>query len=358
MKKKSIFLISGSSGGHAVPVFSLAKKLKDNNFQIKVFVSGSKIEQEVFKQMPTVKILSGRLDRQNTLRSIGGSILIALGFIGSFFYLLFNRPNLIFSKGGFLSVPILYAAKVLGIPYFAHDSDSEIGLANKMFYKKAKKFFVSFPPKVFNQKFPNNTVYSGQIVREEFSAERQKLNIKSTIFITGGGQGAHKINQIIFENLPNLLKKYKIIHQIGQNDFKEADLISQALGLDAKANYQYFDFSIEKSKSALANADLVISRAGMNTIGELAALGKASILIPYPYAASDHQTKNARYLEKLNAAIMIKEDNLNGKSLLDRINYLLSNRKNLEILGKNISKEIKHDGLDIVFNEIEKFIKE
>ena len=357
---KKIFLIAGSTGGHAMPIFSISEELDKLGYKQKIFVSGSEIEREIFKSKNTVKILSGRFNRYNKLKNITGSILIILGIVESFFYLLFNRPNLIFSKGGFLAVPVLYAARLLNIPYFTHESDSEIGLTNKIFHKKAKKFFVGFPLELYKNITSKNIIYAGQIVEKNYlEAKINNQNSKPTIFITGGSQGSRKINNIIEKILPTLLRKYLVIHQIGRNDIEKIEnSLRERVSEDLLKNYHSFTFSIEENFKAFIDSDLIIGRAGANTIGEIAALARASILIPYPYAASDHQTKNARYLEKVQGAIVIKEENLNEKSLLERIDYLMNNKKNLEVIGRNAKLAVKFDGLLEIIKAIKNYLEE
>lgn len=356
MKSKKIFLIAGSTGGHALPIFDIYNELK-NDYRIKIFVSGSKIESKIFKGAPATKIVCGRLNRHNLFARIVGIVFLALGLIQSFFYLLFNRPKLIMAKGGFLAVPIIMAAKVLGIPYFTHESDSEMGLTNKKFGPGAKKLFVGFPLDLYESNIARRAIYSGQIVKKEFLKKDKTKKSGKTIFVTGGSQGSRKINEQIFDVLPELLTKYDVIHQLGDKDYPKAAQIRSALNEEQKKKYQIFDFSLDKISQNLFCADLIIGRAGANTIGEIAALKKASILIPYPYAAADHQNKNAKYLEKTGSAIVIKEDVLSGKILLDRINYLFSNPENLEVLGNKISQAIKYDGLETVSVEIKKFME-
>jgi UDP-N-acetylglucosamine--N-acetylmuramyl-(pentapeptide) pyrophosphoryl-undecaprenol N-acetylglucosamine transferase len=356
MKLKKLFLIAGSTGGHALPIFDIYCELK-NDYYIKIFVSGSEIEKQIFKGSRTVKIISGRLNRHSLIKKILGILLFAIGFIQVFFYLLFNRPKLIMAKGGFLAVPVLSAAKILGISYFTHESDSEMGLTNKKFGLSAKKLFVGFPSEMYEENIAKKAIYSGQIVRKEFvDAKPQKVNDKK-IFITGGSQGSRNINKQIIKVLPKLLTKYDIAHQLGEKDMTLAEDAVSKLHEEQKKKYCHFGFSLDKIRDSLVNADLIIGRAGANTIGEISALSKASILIPYPYAASDHQNKNAKYLEKSGSAIVIKEDALNDKNLLDRIDYLFSDPKNLQILGNKISLAIRHDGLNTVTSEIRKFMK-
>lgn len=356
MKHKKLFLIAGSTGGHALPILDIYCELK-KDFNIKIFVSGSEIEKQIFKGLRTVKIVSGRLNRHSLIKKTLGILLFAIGFIQVFFYLLFNRPKLIMAKGGFLAVPVLTAAKILGISYFTHESDSEMGLANKQFGLSAKKLFVGFPIDMYEEKIAKAAIYSGQIVRKGFVNAKQTNKIGKKIFVTGGSQGSRNINKLIFQILPELLKKYDVVHQLGEKDMVSAEEVVDKLDDGQKKRYRYFGFSLDKSWQSMLSANLIISRAGANTIGEIAALSKASILIPYPYAAADHQSKNAKYLEKSGSAIVIKEDVLNNKNLLDRIEYIFSDPKNLEVLGSKISTAIKFDGLATVTDEIKKFMK-
>lgn len=359
MKNKKVILISSSTGGHALPLLEIYHELEKQNLIPTIFHSGSEIEREIFSGLRKRRIITGKLHRGRGFSNIFQAIKLVFGLIESFFLLIFVRPALIFSKGGFCAVPVLSVAKLFAIPYFLHESDSVIGLTNMLFLKNAKKAFLSFPLDQYEEKLGANVSYSGLIIRKSFLNAKNRPRSKGqkpTIFITGGSQGASIINKIVFEILPTLLSDFRVIHQVGIHDLDKALAVQEKLSGES-VDYEVFDFSFKKAENAFVGSELVICRAGANTIGELAALSKASILIPYRYAASDHQQKNARYLEKSNAAILIREDNLTSKVLLERVKYLFSNPKNIETLGKNCSKIIKHDGLNFVTEEIVKFIK-
>lgn len=358
---KRIILISSSTGGHALPVLDLYKKLKNKNIDPIILHSGSLIEKDLFSGLKTQKIITGKLHRRFSLLNVFEGFKLFIGFIQSFFLLLLIRPRIVFSKGGFCALPVLSVAKIFRFQIFLHESDSIIGLTNKLFLKNAKKVFLSFPLSLYSEKLPECTIYSGLIIRQKFldskNIESKQIDEKPTIFITGGSQGATRINGVIFEILPSLLSRYNIVHQVGNRDFHNAEDVSNKLSV-LGGEYKYFNFSLEKGEEAIRKSDLVICRAGANTLGELSALSKAAILIPYRYASGNHQLKNARFFERSNAAILIREDNLTGKSLLDRVEYLFSDRKNLETLGKNCAKAILHDGLQIISKEIENYIKD
>jgi UDP-N-acetylglucosamine--N-acetylmuramyl-(pentapeptide) pyrophosphoryl-undecaprenol N-acetylglucosamine transferase len=351
MKKYDVILVSSSTGGHAVPILSIYKKLSLKH-HCKIFHSGSKIERDLFNGLNKTKIITGKIHRHQKIRNVWEVIKIIVGLKQSFLLLIFNRPKVIFSKGGFCSVPVLYAARFLRIPYFVHESDISMGLSNKMFVREAIKAFCGFPIENYNVK--GNLEWSGLIIREDFRSVKKSVISKPMILFTGGSQGASAINKVVFEVLPKLLKKYKVIHQVGINDESQATEVSKKLEEDS--DYQFYTFS-DKQIEAMAEAELIVSRASATTIGEIAKLKKATILIPYKYASDDHQLKNAKYLEKANAAVMIKEDDLTGNLLLEKIEYLFSNKENLSTLGENISKQIKTDGLEVVVKEIEKYCK-
>jgi len=350
--RKKILLISSSTGGHAVPILNIYNRLKDD-YDVSIFHSGSKIENELLKNANKTKIICGKLHRFQMFRNIWEGFKINIGLIQSIILLAINRPKLIFSKGGFCSVPVLYAARFLKIPYYIHESDIEMGLANKIASKAAKKVFVAF--KTNNFKGFDNLVHSGLIIREEFENVKIPKGAKPVIMITGGSQGATKINDTIYEILDTLNKKYKVYHQVGINDEGKAKEISKKLS--NSNDYIYYTFSTEKNIEGLLKADLVISRASATTIGEIAKLKKAAILIPYKYASSDHQTKNAKMLEQKNAAIVISEQQLGSEMLLEKIEYLFSNYKNIRTLGDNLYSAIKTDGLNIVVKEIKEFVE-
>lgn len=359
MKSKRIILISSSTGGHALPVLDLYKELKEKKLDPIIIHSGSLIENELFKNLKAYKITTGKLHRRFSIVNLPEGLKLIVGFVQSFFLLLFLWPKVVFAKGGFCGVPVLLAAKLFNRTIFLHESDSVIGLTNRMFLNKSKKAFLSFPLNIYSENLPSSVEYSGLIVRKSFFSKKEepsKANRKPLIYITGGSQGATFINSIIFEILPTLLKKYDVIHQVGNRDLDAAKDVSSKL--DQRENgYKYFSFSLSEGENAIRSADLTICRSGANTLGELSVLSKAAILIPYRYASGDHQLKNARYFEKANAAILIREENLTGKSLIDRIEYLFSDFKNLTTLGNNCKKAIKCDGLSEISKEIVNYMK-
>ncbi len=334
-KKKTIYLVSSGTGGHAAPILSLYKKLINTpNLEVEILHSGSKIEYELFKNTKCRKIISAKFDRNSMLKKLISYPIILLGLLQVKFLFLFKRPDLVFSKGGYGAVPVLFMARMFKIPYFLHESDSHLGLANKIFTKKARKIFLGFPKIIFSEDVSNEKYqYVGQLI-DEFP--KVKKGDKKIIYITGGSQGAESVNKVVYKIVDKLTDSYLVFHQVGDNNMEKAEKIKNGLGQKAK-NYKIFGFSSAKAKEAMSRADLVVTRAGANTIGEIAKNKIASILIPYPHAVANHQMKNAKYLEKTGSALVIKESNLSGKHLLERVEYLLGDKRNTEVLGKKLT---------------------
>lgn len=355
-KKNKIILISSSTGGHAIPIFELYKEFKkDFSLSVKIVHTGSVVENELFPDSESFIISSGKINRHQLLKNIRELFKIFYAVLKSLYLIVTFQPRIIFSKGGFNSVPILFWARLLKIPYFIHESDSEMGLANRSFYLSSVKTFVSFPTNTYNLN-RSKLDYSGMIIRD-FDGIKPCQKDRPLILVTGGSQGAKFINECIVSILPELLQKYYVVHQLGQNEIEQIDDIIKQLPANLLNNYEHFIFSKDKMEKSLVSADLIISRSG-STIGEIAKLSKASILIPYPYAASDHQTKNAKYLEKLGGAIVIRQDLLKPNILLDRINFILSNKKNIEVISSNARKSIKTDGRDYIVRYLKKYLGE
>lgn len=355
-KKHKILLISSSTGGHAIPVLELALGFSSkDNVEVAIIHSGSEVEKKLFVNFKTVKISSGKIIRKITILNFWQGIKLFLATLKSLYILMLLKPDVVFSKGGFNAVPTLFWSKVLKIPYFIHESDIVMGLSNKSFTKDSQKTYVSFPLENYpehNQKFE----YSGMIIRDIPIIQNKKV-ARKIIYITGGSQGASAINKVVWQMLKELLERYTVIHQIGANQQNELKTALTKIAPDLAEYYTHFEFSIDQSVNALSTCDLIISRAG-SSIFEFAALSKASILIPYPHAAGDHQTKNAKYLERRGGALVIPQEKLNSKILFERIKFLLAKDENIATIGKNANHSLKTDGKDYIICDIMKFLGE
>lgn len=284
---------------------------------------------------------------------------VPIGYWQSFVSLLKVKPDVIVSFGGYLALPVAWMGYVLGIPVVTHEQTTVSGLSNKLIAKVAKKVFITFPSsaKSFPQK---KVILTGLPVRKIiFEGKKLFLNTQKTIYITGGKQGAHVINEAIFKILPNLLKKFNVIHQCGStslfNDIKKAEEIKYSLG-KVSENYlvkeYFFDSEIG---SVFKSADFVVSRAGAHTVYELMILDKPAILIPIPWSNANEQEENAKMLASLGLAkILSQEDLEKGKLLPEIFNF----EKNVSKYCLPSDKKVSLNASEIIVEEIEKTLME
>lgn len=362
MKNKSVFLVGADTGGHVVPVFSLAKDL-ENDVNVIVLGVGSEIEKKFYsklKKTKYIKLLAGKIKSGKLFQNIIALFSSFLGFFQSLGLILAYRPKVIFLKGNYATLPIAYAAKVLFVPVLIHESDAIMGRSNRQISSFAKSVFVSYPVEIYQNK--SNLVYSGLILRDDL--ERLPIENKfftldpqrKTILILGGSLGAHSVNQVVFKTLKQLVEQYQIIHQTGQVDFNEAQSVKSELEKGQQKYYCPVPFLDDNYIEAVKRSDLVVSRSG-SVVMELAALKKPSILIPYPYAAADHQAANAKYFADKGAAIVMEGRNISPTTFYSEIAKTISNPNRLKALSESIHKSIRLDGKDIVLKKILEFLK-
>jgi len=258
------------------------------------------------------------------------------------------------------------AAALLRIPFLIHESDSILGLSNKILLRFAKKIYLGFPVEEYQNLPIGKCVFTGNPVREEISSiveNKQKfykkygLNPKKPIvFVFGGSQGSSAINKHINEILDKLVAKYVLIHQTG---VKEANYFKQGyFELDEKDRKDYLIYSHigEEMGEMMANADLVVSRAGANSIAEIIALKKIAIIIPLPSAAADHQSMNAQFLKEIGVASILDEKFLDGEKFLEEIDFMIKDKKTRNRMIKNMESIFPENSSKIIAEEIIKEI--
>lgn len=370
-KNKTILLVGGGTGGHIVPVLTIREELIKQKVGINIVTIGgnSKIDQKLYAGLDNhISLLTGKLHRTFTFENIIQLFLFCWGLIYSYLILKKIKPNLIFSKAGYVSLPFIFWSKLLKIPYFIHESDIEMGASNKLAAKSAIKIFVGFPIKNYPNFAKEKLEYVGQIFRIDPSFPKNKTfdfgfnNKKQTIFVTGGSQGSRNINKAIFQILKSVLLDYNIIHHTGNLDYEKAIEERAKLPIDQKHSYSISPLltkttdGIDVMRSAISHSDLVISRASATTLAEVSAMKKAIIAIPYKYAAADHQTKNAEFYRTNKAAIVISDDNLNADILKKQIINLFSRPSKMKELGRHAYALQNLDGLSKITGEIIKFL--
>lgn len=365
-----IILTGGGTGGHFYPIIAVADAINSISETQKIvkanmiFVSDSPYDKNILLRegIKFKKISAGKLRRYFSIWNIIDAFKIPWGIIRALWTVYTDFPDVIFSKGGYASFPVVLAARILGIPLIIHESDSVPGRVNAWAGKFAKRVAVSFPETA--KYFPREkTALTGNPARKSFftpakEGAREFLKLEKdipVIFFIGGSQGAKKINDNLIDVLPDMLKKYQVIHQCGKKNLKDVEYrISIVLEKSPdKSRYHYFDFFNEASlRMAYGAADLVVSRASSGAIFEISASGAPSILIPLPLAAQDHQKENAYIYAKTGAAEVIEEMNLRPHILLSEIDRLINNKTELKSMSEAAKKFAKPDAAEKIAKEI------
>lgn len=369
-RNKNILLVGGGTGGHFLPICALAKHLCKHYPDINVSTVGfgSQFEKAFFTELPNHHIIiTGKLRRHITLKNFKELILFMIGFFQSGWLILRLRPALIFAKGGFVALPILIWARLFRIPFFLHESDTAFGLTNRINLKNAKKVFVGFPPELYPKRA--DLILSGPIISLNISGSNSETrrsfgfeNDKPILLVTGGSQGSLSLNQAIMKVLPELLSKFNVIHQAGRSNLAELEAARSNLSPEEKTSYFLTDFLTleggnDRMRQAISLADVVISRAGANTMGELAVAGKAMILVPWKHSAADHQTKNAAYFAKKGAASIVSDDEDLAKNLLIKVKEIESNKELAASLRRDATRVLPRNGVEMVAREIASYLE-
>ena len=327
---KKIVLTGGGTAGHVTPNLALLPSLKTAGYEITYMGSYDGIEKKLIGDfdIPYVGISTGKFRRYFDPKNFTDPFRVIKGFSEAKKFLKQYKPDVVFSKGGFVSVPVVRAAAVLGIPCVIHESDMTPGLANKLCIPVAKKVCCNFPETL--KLLPaDKAVLTGSPIRAELSQGNKLAGLdmcgfsanKPVIMVIGGSLGAANVNKAVREALPKLLKDFQVVHLCGKD--KVDNLLLNTPG------YKQFEYIKAELKDLFAMADIVISRAGANAICELLALKKPNILIPLPATSSrGDQLLNAKSFEAQGFSIVIDEDDLTTDLLVDRVFELYCNRQN------------------------------
>ena len=324
---KRIVFTGGGTAGHVTPNIALIAKLKELDYDIHYIGSYTGIEKDLIEKLniPYYGIASGKLRRYLDIKNFSDPFKVWKGYCESKKILKRLNPDVVFSKGGFVAVPVVLAAKKRKIPTIIHESDMTPGLANRLCIPSAVKVCSNFP-ETLNYLPKEKAVLTGTPIRKELFAGNRIKGLDFTglsanlpiILVIGGSTGALKVNEAVRNLLPTLLKKYQVIHLCGKGKM-------DAAYQNMKGYIQYEYISSELS-DLFAAADLVISRAGANAICEILALKKPNILIPLSAAASrGDQILNAESFEHQGYSYVIKEESLTNETLLTGVNQVFEN---------------------------------
>lgn len=344
MKEKNIVLTGGGTAGHVTPNIALIPSLKKAGYQITYIGSYQGIEKGLIEEqkIPYYGISSGKLRRYLDIKNFSDPFRVLKGYYEAKRILKQLKPNVVFSKGGFVSVPVVFAASRCHIPVIIHESDITPGLANRLSFPFASKVCCNFPETV--KMLPEGkAVLTGSPIRSELRTGNRKSGLsfahlsgeKPVILVMGGSQGAASINQAVRSLLPKLLNQFQVIHICGKDNLDPS--------LENTKDYSQFEYIKTELKDVFAAADLMISRAGANSICEILALRKPNILIPLSKASSrGDQILNAQSFQKQGFSAVIEEENLTQEVLLQTVKKVYQTR------GQYIEKMKKSELTDSI----------
>lgn len=361
-----IVLTGGGTGGHLTPLIAVARYLRQRAEEGKLPVLEpdepdleliyvgvvTDLDRSILESagIPFRHVPSGKIRRYLSgapMTTVDLVFRLPIGIARALWEMFFLMPEIVFSKGGYGSIPTVIAAWIYRIPVLLHETDLVPGLANRWLSRYASAIAVGF--RAAEASFPPRKVFvTGTPLRAAFQAlpdqatARQRHGLhdrKPVLFITGGSQGAQRINTVALAVLPVLLQDVQVIHQVGEKnlpairEFIEADVQQ----LPDIADYHLFgSISEEEMAAAYAAADLVIGRAGGTTLAEVAAAGKPSLLIPLHEAAQQHQFENAYFFREQGAAVVLDETNLTPTLFTATIRRILENPQNIKLMADRV----------------------
>lgn len=350
---KKIVLTGGGTAGHVTPNIALIPALKEAGFEIHYIGSYEGMERSMIEKLGInyIGISSGKLRRYKSVKNLTDPFRVLKGFGESVKILKLIKPDVVFSKGGFVTVPVVFAAKRCKIPTIIHESDMSPGLANRLCIPKADYVLANFPEAL--EKLPKKKgILSGTPIRQElFEGDRERgLNFcgftgaKPVLLVVGGSLGALAVNEAVRKILPKLTEKFDVVHLCGKGKFVE--------DLKDVRGYKQFEYINEEMKDIFKITDIALSRAGANAICELLALRIPNVLIPLPAKASrGDQILNADSFKKQGFSEVLAEEDITAEGLLDIIYRTYDNRK--EYIH-NMEKSSQTDSIKIIMDLINK----
>lgn len=366
-KKYTYFITGGGTGGHIYPAIAIAEALRKDETTKDIYYIGNPnnleygiVKKAHFKFLP-IKV-SG-MPRKIGWDFIKWGIELELANWKALYYLWRFKPDAILGTGGYVSAPALMASNLSKTPYMIHDCDAQPGMVSKFVAPMAKQVSLAFEDSASYIR-SNNISINGNPIREQFKTltkeqARQNMNLenKTTITIMGGSQGAKSIDDATIQCLKQIFEKYdvQVIFQTGAKHYENTIKALEEVYPEFEHNKNlvikpYFDDMV----TALKATDIAISRAGSLSLSEICACGIAPILIPYPYAAADHQRKNAKSLLNKNACLYLEDNETTGETLLEKLDELLSDPEKLASIQANTRALAKLDATQTIVEQLKK----
>ncbi len=339
MKNQLIVLSGGGSGGPVTPLLALAPDLRAAGYELAWVGTTDGVERKMVQEQDITyqAISSGKFRRYFSLQNFFDAFRVLAGFFESLNYLSKKRPALVMTAGAFVSVPLVWAAWALHIKVIVHQQDIRPGLANRLMAPFADVVTVTFEKSL--KDFGKKAVWTGNPVRAAFRTvvSRKNEGARPRVLVLGGGTGAASLNDLITSSLLQLLEFTDVVHVTGGKTEKN---------IETKAGYTAYDFlPEERMAQEMADADLVVTRAGLGTLTELAYLGKPTIIIPMP---NSHQEENAEHFAEKKAAIVLLQEAISPRDFSEQIKTVLQSPEKLRNLSMAFAAAMKqgaHDGL-------------
>lgn len=363
-----ILFAGESMAGHLAPLISVYEALKrktdqkDPSHPSEFMLIGT--DSDFLKAfIHDTDIAYKSLGNQENYRD--SNILTSISMFCKVVAIVFNyMPDVIFVKSGFVALPVVVSGKLFGIPVVVHESDIFPTKIDNLVARFAKRIAISFNKsrEFYDQKkvfFSGNPVslFVAEGNREESMKKFMIEGDKPVVFIMGGSKGAKQINNLVIEILPTLLEKYEIIHQCGIGNYDEVRAKVEDMNIPFLNDYHLFPFLKKSIAEAYAAADLIVSRAGANTVAEIILVGKPSILIPLSSSEGDKQVKNAYYYSEAGAALMLNEKNLKPSLFLNAINGIFESKLKMMEMMRSARKLARPEAADVIADEIIKIAK-
>lgn len=349
MKKYKILLTGGGSAGHVWPIVAIAQALKKKSDVRFIYVGAShgfESKIAVYEKLTFAPILVGKWRNYFSLSNLWDIFKTAIGLLQSLFLILSFKPDVVFAKGGYVAFPILFWTKICHISLVIHESDVIPGRANLWASHFAKKVCLGFPEKYYHEFPTDKTLYTGiPLVESFFEDAPKKEKYLLSLLITGGSQGSHKLNETMLDVLPELLPHFEVYHLVGGKDFDQI----KNTDLAKNENYHVEKFTYNMQE-LMKRSDLIISRAGANTLAEIAALSLPAILVPYAYATGDHQSANAQIFAQNAAALIINEKDLTRDNILNTINQMMADAEKRRKMGSRAHEFYNADSTQLIID--------
>jgi len=353
---KRIILTGGGTAGHVTPNLALIPRLQASGWEVHYIGTANGIERKLVESLDNVTyhaVSSGKLRRYFDVKNFTDPFRVMKGAAQAAALVRKIRPQVVFSKGGFVSVPVVYGAHLNGVPVVIHESDMTPGLANKLSTPCAKTVLCAFPEaaKLAGKKGR----YAGLPIRPEILAGDRETglqlfgfdNSKPIMMVIGGSSGAVAINKAVREALPNLTECFQVLHVCGAGHLSQQD--------EGTRNYCQREYLNDELPHAYRMADVIISRAGASALCEILALRKPALLIPYPKSASrGDQLVNAQSFEQRGLCRVLQQEDMTADTLMERV---VETYRDRGTLIENMEKESGVDGLENALSAIEQYAK-